>query len=95
MESIALKRQLITDATGKAIGVILPLEEYTLVKAILEDNFSDSSVEDDQVPSNHDVGASSIREAAFFGMWADHPDLQEQSSRSWLEELRQRQWDRS
>jgi hypothetical protein len=31
----ALKRQFITDAEGKAIGVILPLEEYTLVEAIL------------------------------------------------------------
>jgi hypothetical protein len=31
-----LKRQFITDAAGNPIGVILPLEEYTLVRAILE-----------------------------------------------------------
>jgi len=31
-----LKRQFITDAEGNAIGVILPLEEYALVKEILE-----------------------------------------------------------
>jgi hypothetical protein len=32
----ALKRQFITDAEGSTIGVILPLEEYDLVKEILE-----------------------------------------------------------
>jgi hypothetical protein len=31
-----LKRQFITDAAGNPIGVILPLEEYALVKEILE-----------------------------------------------------------
>jgi len=38
MTTIALKRQMITDTTGKPIGVILPLEEYTLVKDILEEH---------------------------------------------------------
>ena len=32
----ALKRQFITDATGEPIGVILPLEEYSLVADILD-----------------------------------------------------------
>ncbi len=31
-----LKRQFISDAEGNPIGIILPLEEYVLVKAILE-----------------------------------------------------------
>jgi hypothetical protein len=31
-----LKRQFITDAAGNPIGVILPLEEYALVKEMLE-----------------------------------------------------------
>lgn len=31
-----LKRQFITDALGKPIGIILPLEEYTLVADTLE-----------------------------------------------------------
>jgi len=31
-----LKRQFITDAAGNAIGVILPLEEFVLVKEMLE-----------------------------------------------------------
>lgn len=39
MDTIVLKRQLITDASGKPVGVILPLEEYALVEAILEKNF--------------------------------------------------------
>jgi hypothetical protein len=31
-----LKRQFITDAAGNPIGVILPLEEFVLVKEMLE-----------------------------------------------------------
>ena len=31
-----LKRQFITDTAGNPIGVILPLEEYALVREILE-----------------------------------------------------------
>ncbi len=31
-----LKRQFITDAEGNAVGVILPVEEYRVVKEILE-----------------------------------------------------------
>ena len=36
--TIALKRQIITDTTGQPIGVILPLEEYALVKDILDEH---------------------------------------------------------
>ena len=32
----ALKRQFITDVAGEPIGVILPLEEYSLVADILD-----------------------------------------------------------
>jgi hypothetical protein len=31
-----LKRQFITDTEGKPIGVILPIDEYALVEALLE-----------------------------------------------------------
>jgi len=36
MTEIILKRQFITDAAGKPVGVILPLEEFALVEEILE-----------------------------------------------------------
>ena len=36
----------------------------------------------------------SIREAEYFGMWADREDMQGQSSREWLERLRTQQWTR-
>jgi hypothetical protein len=39
MTTITLKRQYITDATGKPIGVILPLEEFSLVEKLLEQHF--------------------------------------------------------
>lgn len=34
----------------------------------------------------------SIRQAEYFGMWADREDMQGQSSREWLERLRGQQW---
>ena len=39
MTMTVLKRQFITDAAGNPIGVILPLEEFALVKRILEQRF--------------------------------------------------------
>ncbi len=39
MTTTVLKRQFITDAAGNPIGVILPLEEFTLVEEILEQRF--------------------------------------------------------
>jgi len=36
----------------------------------------------------------SVREAAYFGMWADRPDMSGQTSREWLENLREKQWSR-
>ncbi len=39
MTTTVLKRQFITDAAGNPIGVILPLEEFTLVERILEQRF--------------------------------------------------------
>ncbi len=39
MTVTALKRQFITDAAGNPVGVILPLEEFVLVKEILEQRF--------------------------------------------------------
>ena len=35
---------------------------------------------------------SSVRQAEYFGMWADREDMQGRSSREWLEELRRQQW---
>ena len=34
----------------------------------------------------------SVREAEYFGMWAEREDMQGLSSREWLERLRSRQW---
>jgi len=38
--------------------------------------------------------ARSVREAEYFGMWADRDDMRGLSSRRWLEDLRSRQWAR-
>jgi len=34
----------------------------------------------------------SVKQAEYFGMWADREDMQGRSSREWLEDLRSRQW---
>lgn len=36
MNTTTLKRQFITDASGNPIGIILPLDEFALVRDILE-----------------------------------------------------------
>ena len=36
----------------------------------------------------------SVREAEYFGMWAEREDMQGLSSREWLERLRSHQWTR-
>ena len=36
----------------------------------------------------------SVRDADYFGMWADREDMRGLSSREWLENLRARQWTR-
>ena len=46
MITTALKRQFIRDASGKPIGVILPLEEFALVKPILEQRFPSAAETD-------------------------------------------------
>jgi hypothetical protein len=91
MEAIILKRQLITDASGKPVGAILPLNEYAVVQKFLEQNFSETP------PSSTAAKepTTSICEGSFFGMWADRADLREQSSREWLEGVRRKQWQRS
>jgi len=38
MAQTTLSRQFIKDSLGRPIAVILPIEEYTLVKPILEDH---------------------------------------------------------
>lgn len=37
---------------------------------------------------------SSVRDAEWFGMWADREDMQELSSREWLTQQRAQQWAR-
>lgn len=34
----------------------------------------------------------SVRQADYFGMWADREDMQGRTSREWLEESRRQQW---
>jgi hypothetical protein len=34
----------------------------------------------------------SVRQADYFGMWADREDMQGRTSREWLEDLRRQQW---
>ena len=36
METSTLKRQFITDAQGNPVGVILPIEEWALIKDLLD-----------------------------------------------------------
>jgi hypothetical protein len=45
MTTTILKRQYITDANGKPIGVILPLEEFALIEQILEQRLSDPQLD--------------------------------------------------
>lgn len=62
-----LKRQFITDESGNRIGVILPMEEYNLVKSVLE-----------QTPHTDDTDADKLADMA---LAAEDPlflaDLQE------------------
>jgi hypothetical protein len=81
-----LKRQFIKDAEGNPVGVILPLEEFVLVEELLDQHFP--------TPSQARRPQRSVREADYFGMWADREDMQGLSSRQWLERLRNQQWNR-
>jgi hypothetical protein len=46
MATTILKRQFITDADGNPIGVILPLEEFTLIEQVLEQRLSDLQLDE-------------------------------------------------
>jgi hypothetical protein len=37
---------------------------------------------------------TSVQQAEYFGMWADREDMQDRTSRAWLEDLRDQQWNR-
>lgn len=41
-----------------------------------------------------ELRSGSTRQAEYFGMWADRADLPGQTSREWLEQWRQQQWER-
>lgn len=47
-----------------------------------------------RVDSKIESVRSSIREAEWFGMWADREDIRELSSREWLTQQRNHQWTR-
>ena len=90
MADTTLKRQYITDAEGTPVGIILPIEEFALVKDILEQRFPDAR--ETAQGAEKDLLVRSIREAEFFGMWADRKDLAGKSSRDWLNNLRTSHW---
>ena len=66
MTTTVLKRQFITDAAGKPIGVILPLEEFAVVEEILEQHFpatSDASkLEQMELAANDPLFMADLRE---------------------------------
>lgn len=90
MTETTLKRQYITDAAGTPVGVILPMDEFALVKDILEQRFPASN-EIDRKPQES-LPSHTIKDAEFFGMWADRKDMAGRSSREWLEVSRAEQW---
>jgi hypothetical protein len=92
MTETILKRQYITDADGTPVGVILPIEEFALVQHLLE---TKSPAVKETEPDVQELPARRpIRDAAFFGIWADRQDMQGQSTRDWLETQRNGQWSR-
>ena len=36
----------------------------------------------------------SVKQSDYFGIWADRDDMQDRTSRAWLEDLRDQQWQR-
>jgi hypothetical protein len=92
MAEKTLRRQYITDADGTPIGVILPMDEFALVRDILEQRFPHESETDQR--SRASLKDRSIKDADLFGMWADRKDLAGRSSREWLEDVRAQQWPR-
>ena len=89
MTTIVLKRQLITDAVGNPVGIILPLAEYAAVAEILKRQFP-STETDEKHKLTEQPALPPVRESAYFGMWADREDLQDITSRDWPEALRQK-----
>jgi hypothetical protein len=92
MAETTLKRQYITDADGTPVGIILPIEEFALVKDILEQRFPSATETAQEAQAN--APSRSIRDAEFFGMWADRKDMEGMSSRDWLDNMRDSQWSR-
>jgi hypothetical protein len=92
MTETILKRQYITDADGTLVGVILPIEQFARVQDLLEKEFP---TDKDTEPNGQETPIRrSIKDAAFFGIWADRPDMQGQSSRDWLRTQRDGHWAR-
>ncbi len=66
----------------------------TLDKLIGEMNLLRSQVAALDISSTQ-TSRSSVRQAEYFGMWAQRDDMSEESSRAWLEQWRSQQWSRS
>jgi hypothetical protein len=92
MTETVLKRQFITDSDGTPVGVILPIEEFALVQDLLEREFPSGETVPPKVRS--ELNTRSIRDAEFFGMWADRQDMADRSSRDWLNDQRASHWSR-
>ena len=90
MAETVLKRQFITDAAGNPVAVILPIEEFDLVKEILDQRFP--TPDEASSPDRESHPRRSVQEAEYFGMWADRQDMRGLSSREWLENLRKQHW---
>jgi hypothetical protein len=46
------------------------------------------------ISNQNEQSLGSVRDAEWFGMWADRQDMQGISSRDWLRQLRTQQWGR-
>jgi hypothetical protein len=90
MAETVLKRQFITDAAGNPVAVILPMEEFDLVKEILDQRLP--TLNEDGTLDHESQSRRSVQEAEYFGMWADRKDMRGLSSREWLENLRKQHW---
>lgn len=90
MTETVLKRQFITDSSGEPVAVILPIDEFALVREIIEQSFPathEASVTDQTLKAH-----SPVQESEYFGMWADRQDMHGLSSREWLERQRKQHW---
>ena len=90
MTEIVLKRQFITDSAGEPVAVILPIEEFALVRELIEQSFP--TVDENRATDQTRQPLPPVQESEYFGMWADRQDMRGLSSREWLERQRKQHW---